>query len=422
LSRAIQAVIIGNGPAAIQGIEGLRGAGFKGAIKLISDEDSPGYHPMLLPYYIGGMIKRKGMFICDQRFYRSHGVERRMGQKAIGLDVKRQRVVLERKREVPYDLLLIATGAVPRSPEVSGINLQNVFFVRKLREAQRIKRWIGGGKAALVVGASLIGLKLAEVLCEKGVRVELIDIADQILPQNADSECAALMQLKIEKEGIPLFLAREMQGISPFKGRLMVSFSSGEKLYTDMVVFCLGTHPNTTVVRGAPIKTNRGILVDRHLRTNVENIYAAGDVTEGNNLLTGKTENIPNSLNACIQGLMAGMNMAGHQEIFEGSIRRNVTSLFGMSFASLGELHPPWRRGFEIKWSSPECNLYRKVILSGSRITGAILLNDTNSVGIMSRAIENRYDIGDIEEGLRRYSSKIEEVLLPLARNEWVNE
>ena len=78
MSRTIQAVIIGNGPAAIQGIRGLRGAGFRGAIKLISDEDLPAYHPMLLPYYIGGVIKREEAFICDQRFYVSHGVERKM--------------------------------------------------------------------------------------------------------------------------------------------------------------------------------------------------------------------------------------------------------------------------------------------------------------------------------------------------------
>lgn len=415
----IQAVIIGNGTAAIHAIRGLRGSGFKGTILLISEETGPAYNPMLLPYYMGGEIEKEGIYVCRGDFYTIHQIKRVMGQKVTGLDTKQQVVQIGDQREVPYDLLLIAAGAKPTLPDIPGINLPGVFSFRKLSDVIGIKRLACRGKQAIVVGASLIGLKVCEVLRMKGVEVGVVDMAPQILPQNADSECATLIQSKLEEEGITLFLQRRVQSISLSKDKLRILLNSGERLCSDMVVFCTGIKPNIELVKGTPIKIDQGILVDHHLKTTLDHVYAAGDVTAGKNLLTGKNENIPNWLNACLQGRIAGMNMAGHQETFEGSLRRNIAVLFGMSFVSLGQMSPTDNPTSRIKYSQPDLKIYRSVILSRSQISGAVLLNDTLSCGILSRAIECRSTIRGSEKWLDRYCCKIEETLLPLIKTQW---
>ena len=143
--------------------------------------------------------------------------------------------------------------------------------------------------------------------------------------------------------------------------------------------------------------------MDEQIRTNIENIFAAGDVSEGENLVTGKREILPTWSNACRQGRIAGLNMAGFQQRYEGGLRETITTVFGLTIAAVGLPKAPEEDGLmELQFSDPESKVYRKVLLADNRIVGAVLLNRTKDAGILGSLIRNGKDISLWKEGLAK--------------------
>jgi NAD(P)H-nitrite reductase large subunit len=161
-----------------------------------------------------------------------------------------------------------------------------------------------------------------------------------------------------------------------------------------MVVVGIGVKPNIELVNQSGIKVNRGILVDDMMRTNFSNIFAAGDVTEGENIVTGKMEVMPNWSNACKQGRIAGLNMVGCQQRFEGGLKETITTIFGLTVVSIGVSKASEGGGLtEPKFFDPEGKRYRKILLSDNRIVGAVLLERAGDAGILKNLIRNKKDI-----------------------------
>lgn len=169
--------------------------------------------------------------------------------------------------------------------------------------------------------------------------------------------------------------------------------SGGEQI-GDMVVVGIGVRPNIELVNQSGIKVNRGILVDGMMRTNFANIFAAGDVAEGENIVTGKMEVLPNWSNACKQGRIAGLNMVGSRQRYEGGLKETITTIFGLTVAGIGVSKASEDEGLtELRFSDPERKLYRKILLSDNRVVGAVLLGRTMDAGILKNLIRNKKDI-----------------------------
>ena len=169
----------------------------------------------------------------------------------------------------------------------------------------------------------------------KGSKLTLMEWSRQLLPEMVDVDCASIIQREIESHGIAVVLGRKVEGIREVGVKTIIVVDSGEELIADMVIVGIGLKPNVEMLKSSGIKVNRGILVNELMRTNVRNVFAAGDVSEGKNLVTGRAEVLPNWSNACSQGRIAGLNMAGCEQKYEG-MSEAVTDIFGLITVSIG--------------------------------------------------------------------------------------
>lgn len=410
-------VIVGNSAAGLSAVKAIREVDDSCPITLISMENCGSYSPVLLTYYLKGKIPREDLFIVGRNFYDMNRIKTMLGCEVTGLNPLQQIVRLKNGEEVEYDNLLIATGASPVSIEHSVNTVGHLFYLRTIEDAEKILAQVKNVNRVIVVGAGLIGLQAAEAIFREGIQLTIIEWANHVLPQIADFTCASFIQKEIERRGITVYLEKKVNSIVKVEDQIKVVTDSNVQLTADMIVIATGVRPNTETLEGTGIKINLGILVDETMRTNISHIFAAGDVCEAKNLITGMSEVVPIWSNACRQGRIAGLNMAGGEERFVGGLAENVTTVFGLIVASVGISEPPGGNGVtEIQFSNPARRIYRKIILSNNRIVGAVLLEDTEDAGILASFIRNRKDVSTWKEKLARSSLETKELLLSPGR------
>lgn len=319
-------VIVGNGIAALSAIKALREAGFTSPVTLISAESCNAYSPVLTTYYISGKLGEDELFIADERFYRRYKVKTILGNRATGIDTSGQVVYLESGLKVGYDNLLIATGASPKRPgNINTDSSDRVLTLRTIEEAKRIKELSETVNEVIFLGAGLVSLQIANAIYKKGAQFTFVISSNQVLSRNIDADCAAMVQKEIESRGISILLGRGVNGIGREGNEVVVTLDSGEELRAGIVIVGKGMSPNIELTKGSGINVNKGILVDESMRTNIENIFAAGDVAESRDSVTGESNIVQTWPNACEQGRIAGLNMVDYQRRAGGALKANIT-------------------------------------------------------------------------------------------------
>lgn len=406
-------VIIGNSAAGLSAIKAIREVNRCCPITLISGESCNAYSPVLITYYLKDRISREGLFIVDDDFYKSGNVKTIFGHKVTRVEPSKQVVYLDSGEVIGYDNLLIATGASPVRLRDSENEPGNVFSVRTIEDADRIVQRAKRAREVIVIGAGLIGLQVADALSGKEIKLTMIEWADQVFPETADPDCAAIVQKEIESYGISIHLGERVKEIKQRGDKTVVISGLGEELSADMVITGIGVTPNVQLISGSGIEVNRGIVVDGMMRTNISNVFAAGDVSEGENLATGKNEILPNWSNACKQGRIAGLNMAGYEQRYEGGLRETITSIFGLILVAIGLVHAPKNNVVEeISFVELQRKTYRKVLVAGDRMVGAVLLGKIEDAGIIKSFIRNKKKVSRWKEGIARSPLDMRKVLL----------
>jgi len=397
-------VIIGNGAAALSAVRAMRGISLTHRITLISREGCCAYSPVLTTYYLSDRMQEKNLFIADEAFYRNADVECVLGKEVWEVDASKRVVVLDDGKRIEYDYLLIATGASPKTLEgIDSDIARDLCYLRTIEDARRIKGFSKRAKEIVIVGAGLVSMQIANALYKRGVHLTFVVGSKQVLTQNIDEDCAAIVQGQIKSSSDSSFLfGRNLSKLDKKNGKYEVLLDTGEELIADMVIVGKGVKPNTQLVKNNGIRTNKGILVDERMRTSVEGIYAAGDVTEGENRVTGKVEPVPNWINACEQGRIAGLNMVGVDETFRGSVTENVTHLFGLTIVSIGmtKISSEDKYLEELRVMDLEKKIYKKMVVSGNRLMGAILLGDIQDVGVIRNIIISSVNISPFKSYL----------------------
>ncbi|KXS42591.1 MAG: FAD-dependent pyridine nucleotide-disulfide oxidoreductase, partial [Candidatus Frackibacter sp. T328-2] len=319
-------VIIGNSAAGIGAVEGIRRVDREGKITIISDEEYSAYSRPLISYYLADKVTQEEMKYRPDEFYNQNNVDAKLGIKVTEVNEDDKKVLLEDDEEVTYDKLLVATGGAPFIPEMKGVNKENISNFIKLDDAKAIASDIKESEAeeVVILGAGLIGLKAAEALIKKGLKVTVVELADRVLSAILDKEAADLVQEHLEEAGINFILEDtiiEFLGDEKVTG---VKLKSGQELDCDLAVVAVGVKPNVSIVKGTNVEVNRGLVVNDKLETNIDDIYAAGDVSEGYDMLHEMAGVIPIWPNAYNQGLVAGQNMAGSNESYREGFARNA--------------------------------------------------------------------------------------------------
>ena len=376
-------VIIGNSAAGLSALETLRRSDPDCEITLISGEKGPAYSPVLLPYFVAGRIDQQNLFLTDDNYYRKWKVRTIFGKIASEIDKENEQVVLVEGETIPYDHLIICTGASPAELKIEGSDRIPLRSLRTLGDACELRAWSRKYKRILMIGAGLINLKLASLLRTLGLEITVVEIADQILANMVDEKAARMIELEISKTTVQVIKSCRVTGIeaSP-RNRHVAVLSNGHEIETDAVVVNTGISPNIQFAVSSGIRAERGILIDAFCRTNLPNVYAAGDVVSSKNKVHGQYMNLGNWFNAVEQGKIAASSVACRIREYEGSLNLNITELFGVTVFSFGELIETKTKSESHILSDPQRGYYRKIVVSEGKIVGGVFLTESRNSGI----------------------------------------
>lgn len=395
-------LIIGNSVAAMGAIAGIRSIDANRPITLIAKESEHTYSRPLIPYLLAGKVDEKRMHYRPKDFYERNNVRVMLGVEVRRVDAQAKSVETSDGQTIAFDQLLIATGGKPILPaDVSGNEAKGVFTFATWEDAREIRDFIGanGVKEAVVVGGGLIGLKSMEALHALAVRTTIVELADRILSATFDKKASDMSRAHLEEAGISVRCGTTVAGIQQQEGKVSgVTLRDGTKIPCGLVIFAIGVVPDARIVADTPIKMDRGILVDERLQSSIDGIYAAGDVSQGADLLTGQMRPIPIFPNAYRQGFVAGCNMAGSDRRYKGGMAMNSVDVLGLPTISVG-ITSPEGEGYEaLSAFDPEEPSYKKIVLKNDRIVGAIFIGQIDRAGIITGLIKDAVDVSSFKD------------------------
>lgn len=314
-------------------------------VVLISKGKDISYAGCGLPYYVGGMIETPEELIVNtpEKYAALTGVEVYTGKEAVAVNAQEKTVRVKdvttgAEESFDYDKLVIATGASPAVPPVAGMDKQGVFTIRTPEDAVGVRAYVGenGVKKAVVVGAGFIGLEMAENLQQKGVSVTVIDFAPQILPNILDPEMAAYGKRHLLKQGIRVITGTKAEEITG-DGQVTGIKTTAGMLSCGLVVMAAGIRPNTDFLADSGIELNRGtVVVDAQMRTNLPDVYAAGDCVQVKSRITGRPQWSPMGSSANLEGRTLAQILAGGQKEYPGVLGTGVVKLPGLNCGRTG--------------------------------------------------------------------------------------
>ena len=300
-----------------------------------------------LPYYIGGEINdRKKLFVQTvQGFIDRFRIDIRTEQEVVAIHPDKKTVDVKNLKtgetySESYDKLALSPGAEPLRPRIEGIDNTKIFTLRSVPDTDMIKSYVDDQKpkSAIVVGGGFIGLEMAENLHRQGIKVTIVEMANQVMAP-LDFSMAQIVHEELVGQGVDLILSDGVERFGDDGGRVVVNLKSGRSLPVDMVLFNIGVRPETklAVEAGLKIGPTRGIAVNEFMQTSDENIYALGDACEVIHGVTGKPALIPLAGPANKQGRMVADNMvSGNHSKYKRTIGTSVAKVFDLTVASAG--------------------------------------------------------------------------------------
>lgn len=299
-----------------------------------------------LPYYLGGVIGKKEHLIimAPEIFKKRFNVDVRIGHEVIKIDRSQKQVevfdrINGRTYRESYDKLVLSPGAEPFRPPIKGIDLEGVFTLRTIPDAEAINRFIAYRKAkqTIILGAGAIGLEVAENLRKRGLEVTLTDVLNQVLPY-LDQEMSFYVEENLKQEGISLKLGQPVLTFEKKGEKISVRWENGEEKECDFVILATGIKPEVKLAidAGLDIGENGGIKVNEFLQTNDPDIYAVGDAIETEELISKRKMIIPLAGPANKQGRVVANNICGRQERYKGTLATSILKVFNITVASTG--------------------------------------------------------------------------------------
>ena len=380
-------VIIGNGAAAVGCIEGIRSVDNSGKITVVSEENHAVYGRPLISYYLEGKTNLAHINYRPDDFYDKMGCDVLYGKKATAIDNGAKTVLLSDGEKLSYDSVCVATGSSPFVPPFKGLDtVEKKFSFMTLDDALALEKAIDNTSRVLIVGAGLIGLKCAEGIRERVAEITVCDLADRVLSSILDTDCALMMQKRLEENEIKFLLSDTAES---FEGNTAV-MKSGKKVDFDVLVLAVGVRANTALVKDIGGQANRGIIVDTKMQTTIPSVYSAGDCTEGDDMSSGSKKVLAIMPNAYMQGYTAGVNMAGGSKVFDNAIPMNSIGFFGLHAMTAGSYDG------EVYEEKADGKLKRLFIRDGL-LVGFILIGYTERAGIYTSLIREKTPLDSID-------------------------
>lgn len=420
-------VIIGTGVAGVSAVEAIRSVDRGGEIVMVGDDPHGYYSRPGLAYFLTGELHDKALFPKAREDYARLNFKF-MNARVTGIDREKKSVLLNGKTPLTYGKLLIATGASAVPLTVPGANLQGVVKLDHLNDAQGIAKLAKRGRTAVVVGGGITALELTEGLLARGMNVHYLLRGDRYWSNVLDEGESRIVEARLQAEGVTLHFRSDIAEITGKSKVNGIRLKDGRVLKCDLLAYAIGVSPRVELARAAGLTMDRGILVDQFLQSNDPDIFAAGDVAQVFDPLTGHS--VLDSLwnPAREQGYAAGLNMAGQNQPYLKTAPFNVTRLAGLTTTIIGAVghgrdedvlgiargdSETWRElpdaivaqgGFDVN--------HVRLVVGKDRLHGAVVMGDQTLSMPLQKIISEQIDISPIRERLLARDAKIADVLV----------
>jgi NADH oxidase (H2O2-forming) len=336
-------IVVGANAAGVEAASAARKKDRTAEITLLTLEKNAGYSRCGLPFVIGGVIPSfRDLIVYPPAYFQMLKLNLRTETTVTAVDTKEKTVEVVSKdgamEKLPYDSLVIATGADAFMPPIKGREKQGILSLRGLEDGERIDTAVkAGAKSAIIMGAGLVGLETGVALIERGLKVTIVEMLPQILPQMLDADMAKMIQEHLEMKGMRILTGKTVE---EFLGdeKVTAIIAGGERIEADLFISAFGVRANTklAVVAGIPLGETRAIKTNARMETGVRDVYAVGDCAESQNLITHKPTCAQLGTIAVRQGKVAGANAGGNYALFTGVLGSAVTRLFDVEAGVTG--------------------------------------------------------------------------------------
>ena len=400
-------VMVGNGMAGCRTLEEL--------LKLEPDlyeitvfgaEPHPNYNRILLSPVLAGEMTLPDIVLNDHAWYRDNGITLHAGKKVAKIDRKAQRVIAEDGTEAGYDRLLLATGSSPFILPVPGKDLPGVIAYRDIADTEAMIEAAKTHRHAVVIGAGLLGLEAANGLRLRGMEVTVVHLADWIMERQLDKTAADLLKQSLEAKGLKFLLGKQTaELVAGESGRVaVIRFKDGEAIPADLVVMAVGIKPNTTLAESAGIHTVRGIVVNDTLQTYDPKIYAVGECAAHRGTAYGLVAPLFEQAKVCANHLAQfGIGR------YSGSVTSTKLKVTGIDVFSAGDFTGNDKTE-EIVLSDPSGGVYKKLVIQGDHLVGAVMYGDTADGAWYFQLLRDKQNIAEIRDHLMFGSNHVGDV------------
>ena len=386
-------IIIGNGVAGNAAAESLRKHDKAGKIIIFSREKYPFYYVPALAEFLAGEKDIQGLIIHNLDWYEKNQLELHLDTDIAEIALAQKSVVTDKGEHYPYDQLLLATGGNSFIPPIKGAELDGVFALRTLGDAEKIKEFAQRSRQAVLIGGGLLGLEAGNGLRKAGLKIKVVEFFPRLLPRQMDVPGAAILQRQMEGMGFAFYLGAKTKEIRRDSGGLHVELEGGESLGADMVLISAGVRPELTLAKSVGLEIDKGVKVNDQMKTSLEGIYAAGDLIEHRGRFYGIWPA------AMEQGRVAGAAMAGQEAKYEGTVVSNTLKVVGVDLFSAGEIDPEGTLDSVVRKDEAK-NTYRKLVIKDNVLVGAILLGDIQGSKEIEHAIKAKKELSPLKNEL----------------------
>ncbi len=390
-------MIVGSSHAALEAATAIRLVDAGGTLTLLTRDAHLPYSPTILPYVVSGRSQPNNVVLRGQAYFKDNVIAFVPGATVVAIDSAQSSVRLASGDTWQYDRLLIATGAAPMLPAVRGLTDVPFHVLRSMDDAINLRQAMGQARSAIVLGAGLIGMHAAENMAKAKIAVTLVEMQPHALSGYFEPKASAIIERTFARNGIRMLMGQTLRSVERQGNGCLATLADGQTIAADLLLVCTGVKPNIGFLEGSGIEADAGILVDDLMRTNLPNIWAAGDVAQARGFWGGKVVNgiLPNAVE---QGRIAGAGMADDADVqpFPGAGPLNTYSFFGQQAISVGRGGAG--SGFEVEESGDEADgVYRHIVLKDGQLVGIATINEFVDAGIMWQLILRGTDLSPVK-------------------------
>jgi NAD(P)H-nitrite reductase large subunit len=387
-------VIIGGGAAGVSAAETIRQTDKGGSLAVVSDEPHALYSRVMLskPNFFLGKIPFDQVYLKGDDWYKENQIQFLGSKTAVSLDGTNKILSLSDGSQLEYEKLLVAIGVRVRTLNIPGADKQGIHYLRTLEDGKKIMEHIKTGKKAVTIGGGFISFEMIDLLKLAGLETTSILREAYFWEPILDEPSGLMIENALTKNGIKIIKQVEIAEVTGAETVDGVTLKDGTHLPCDLLMCGIGVVSPIDWIKQSGVATNKGILANEYLETNLPDVWTAGDIAEYKDLLLEENVQMGNWVNAKEQGRIAGLNMVGNDRHPFKFISFYTTQGLGITIAFVGDVAPGQDR-IIIPRGSPAINSYARIIIVGQELVGATLINRTAEMSTISKLIENNTDI-----------------------------